>query len=182
MILADRQIDSFCRDSGMVTPYRPENLQPASLDVTLWDEFRVFEPHAEGVIDLANPPDITKRVKADKFVLHPGEFILGSTEEAVKMPAGIVGRIEGKSSLGRLGLIVHATAGYIDPGYEGTITLEMGNMLRLPIVLRPGKLVAQLSFHKLVSPPWNTYQGRYQGMREPAASRYTGTQEHPDEA
>lgn len=171
MILPDLRIRALAEE-GMITPFKPENIQPASIDVTLSDHFRIFEPHDEGFIDLEAPIDITKFVQSDRFVLHPGEFALGVTEEVVNMPDDLVARIEGKSSLGRLGLIVHATAGFIDPGFKGAVTLEMTNLMRLPLVLRPGKLIAQLSFHVMSAPASNPYNGRYQGDMTVGASRY----------
>lgn len=171
MILNDAAIISRCK-GGMIEPFRPENVQPASIDVALFNSFRVFEPHDEGYIDLNEPADITKPVLRDRFVLHPGEFVLGATEEVVRMPDDLVARIEGKSSIGRLALAVHVTAGFIDPGFHGRVTLEMVNLNKLPIILRSGKLVAQLSFHTLVAPAERPYQGRYQGDMDVASSRY----------
>ena len=177
MILPDHEIYDRCvrvraPAEPLVTPYRAQNLQPASIDVTLADEFRVFVPHGEGLIDLNNPVDLTRKVETDRFVLHPGEFVLGVTEEMVNMPDDLVARIEGKSSLGRLGLIVHATAGFIDPGFRGCVTLEMTNLMRLPLVLRPGKLIAQISFHQMSSAAKQPYAGRYQGDMGVGESRY----------
>ena len=179
MILNDEDIRSRC-EQGMVAPYRPANVQPASIDVSLGTEFKVFVPHAEGVVDLRAPVDITKHVKIPEdncFVLHPGEFVLGVTEEAISMPDDLVGRVEGKSSLGRLGLIVHATAGFIDPGFRGPITLEMTNLMRLPLVLRPGKLIAQISFYLLTRPAEKPYNGRYQNAKTVESSRYGSPKE-----
>lgn len=171
MILPDYQIREYCL-KGMVDPFRNENIQPASLDVTLYNEFRTSSGHSHVGIDLNDPPDITNLVESDHFVLHPGEFVLGVTEEIVKIPHDIVSRIEGKSSLGRLGLAVHVTAGFIDPGFNGRVTLEMVNLNRLPIILRAGKLVAQLSFQFMTAPSEQPYQGRYQGDLTAAPSRY----------
>lgn len=157
----------------MVDPYRPEQLQPASYDVRLHDRFMISEPHDEGYIDLDDPKDITKYVQRDRFVLHPGEFVLGVTEEVVHMPDNVVARIEGKSSIGRLGLAIHVTAGFIDPGFNGRVTLEMVNLNKLPIILRAGKLVAQLSFQYMSDPARKPYEGRYQGDMDVTASRYS---------
>jgi len=188
-VLCDRDIRERCEsghtglsgleEGGMVTPFRPELVQPASLDMLLGPTFRVYENSACPVVDLWDPAsyaNLTRKVSVDTdtgFVLHPGEFVLGSTDEVVRMPEDLVGRVEGKSSLGRLGLIVHATAGYIDPGFTGVITLEMTNLLRVPIVLHPGIPICQLSFHRLTGVPDEAYSGRYQGDRAVAASRYT---------
>lgn len=175
MILADHEIRELCESSGLVAPYLPENVQPASIDVRLGNEFRVFERDSTTHIDMADPADITKLVKIaddDYFLLHPGEFVLGSTVERVCMPTDLVSRIEGKSSVGRLGLMVHVTAGYIDPGFVGNVTLEMTCLHPLPIMLRPGRLIAQISFHSMASPAEKPYKGRYQNDTGPAASRY----------
>ncbi len=175
MILADHEIRKLCETRGLVTPYMPANIQPASIDVRLGDEFRVFERDSTTHVDLDDPVDITKLVKikdGEYFLLHPGEFVLGSTVERVSMPTDLVSRIEGKSSVGRLGLMVHVTAGYIDPGFVGNITLEMTCLHPLPIKLRPGKLIAQISFHSMASPAEEPYKGRYQNDTGPAASRY----------
>lgn len=173
MILPDYEIELFCVRHEMVKPYRPDNLQPASLDVALHDRFCISEPHDEGYIDLADPVDITKYVQRDRFVLHPGEFVLGVTEEVVHIPNNVVARIEGKSSIGRLGLAIHVTAGFIDPGFHGRITLEMVNLNKLPIILRAGRLVAQLSFQYMTASARKPYAGRYQGDMDVTASRYS---------
>jgi len=175
MILSDRDIVDLCRTGGLVEPFIIDNVQPASIDLRLGNDFRVFVPHSEGTIDLASPTDITKPVYVDddrSFVIHPGEFVLGVTMERVSIPGDLVGRVEGKSSLGRLGLIVHATAGYIDPGFVGRITLEMANLMRVPLRIYPGQLICQLSFHRLATPARSLYQGRYQGDMTVAASRF----------
>lgn len=177
MLLPDHEIRTLCKERALVFPFYEKNVQPASIDVTLGTEFRIFEPHDDRCIDLADPVDITKRVIAGEsgFVLHPGEFALGVTEEVVTMPDDLVARIEGKSSLGRLGLIVHATAGFIDPGFKGRITLEMTNLMRLPLVLRPGQLIGQISFHVMTAPVQKRYDGRYQNSMTVDASRYGQT-------
>lgn len=178
-VLPDHQIEFYCRERGMIDPYRPENLQPASLDLTLGRDFRVFKDASKiKFVDLSDPEtykDLTEPVTVtDEFVLHPGEFVLAATDEVVSIPAELVARIEGKSSLGRLGLVVHATAGYIDPGFNGSITLEMCNWLKAPIVMQPGRPFCQLSFMTMDSLPTKTYQGRYQGDMTAAPSRYGG--------
>ncbi len=128
-------------------------VQPASVDLRLGDSFRVFHNHRASAIDLRHPPEnLTEEVIVpgeEPFVIHPGEFCLGRTLEWVELPDDIVARIEGKSSLGRLGLIVHATAGFCDPGWRGTLTLELNNLTRVPIKLYPGLPIAQLSFMTL---------------------------------
>lgn len=158
-------------------------VQPASVDVRLGDSFRVFHNHKIKSIDLANPPsELTEHVRVDPdddFVIHPSEFVLGRTIEWVEMPDDIVARIEGKSSLGRLGLIVHATAGFVDPGFKGSLTLEIANFNSVPIVLRPGLPIAQLSFMTLDREADRPYGhpdlgSHYHGQQEATESRYEG--------
>ena len=171
-------------DSGriMIKPFDATLVQPASIDLRLGDSFRVFHNHRAAGIDLRDgpPPGLTEEVLAtpeDGFVIHPGEFVLGVTEEHVELPDDVVARIEGKSSLGRLGLIVHATAGFVDPGFKGTLTLEITNLTRVPIRLYPGLLIAQLSFMALDAPAERPYGSaelgsHYQGQRAATESRY----------
>jgi dCTP deaminase len=164
-----------------IDPWSPDHVQPASVDLRLGDSFRVFTNHDIAAIDLRDVPDnLTREVLVPddgSFVIHPGEFCLGRTLEWVELPDDIVARIEGKSSLGRLGLIVHATAGFCDPGWKGTLTLELNNLTRVPIVLHPGLEIAQLSFMTLDRPalaPYGSAQlgSHYQGQRAATASRY----------
>lgn len=172
MTLADWQLRAL--GPTLISPYIEENVQPASIDVRLGNDFMVFERDQTPFIDLADPVDITKRVHVedgDYFMLHPGEFVLGVTMERVMMPNNIVCRIEGRSSCGRLGLMVHVTAGYIDPGFCGPITLEMTCMHPLPMKLRPGFRVAQLSFVQIEEVE-NPYVGRYQDADTVQASRF----------
>jgi dCTP deaminase len=166
----------------VIRPFDPELIQPASIDLRLGDTFRVFHNHRAAVIDLRKgpPSGLTEEVAAtpeDGFVIHPGEFCLGRTEEWVELPDDVVARIEGKSSLGRLGLIVHATAGFIDPGWKGTLTLELNNLTRVPIKLYPGLLIAQLSFMGLdraAERPYGSAElgSHYQGQVAATESRY----------
>src|ERR687889_1652284 len=149
-VLSDGTIRRLVEEGSVVIdPWDPALVQPASVDLRLGDSFRVFHNHRTAAIDLRDPPtNLTEEVVAspeDGFVIHPGEFCLGRTQEWVELPDDIVARIEGKSSLGRLGLIVHATAGFCDPGWRGTLTLELNNLTRVPIKLYPGLLIAQLS-------------------------------------
>jgi len=164
-----------------IDPWDPGLVQPASVDLRLGDSFRVFHNHLAPAIDLRNPPDhLTEEVivpEGKSFVIHPGEFCLGRTLEWVELPDDVVARIEGKSSLGRLGLIVHATAGFCDPGWKGTLTLELNNLTRVPIILHPGLEIAQLSFMMLDQPALRPYGSpelgsHYQGQRAATASRY----------
>jgi dCTP deaminase len=158
-------------------------VQPASVDVRLGDTFRVFHNHRASAIDLRDPPKgLTEEVRVEEdeaFVIHPGEFCLGRTLEWVELPDDIVARVEGKSSLGRLGLIVHATAGFCDPGWKGTLTLEFANLTRIPIKLYAGLPIAQLSFMTLDAPAERPYGhedlgSHYQGQVEATESRYEG--------
>jgi len=167
----------------VIEPWDPELVQPASVDLRLGDTFRVFHNHRASAIDLREPPtNLTEEVKVgagEQFVIHPGEFCLGATAEWVELPDDVVARIEGKSSLGRLGLIVHATAGFCDPGWKGTLTLELNNLTRIPIKLTPGLLIAQLSFMALDAPARRPYGhselgSHYQGQVAATESRYGG--------
>ena len=164
-----------------IDPWDEGLVQPASVDLRLGDSFRVFHNHRVAAIDLRDPPgNLTEEVvvpDGESFVIHPGEFCLGRTLEWVELPDDIVARIEGKSSLGRLGLIVHATAGFCDPGWKGTLTLELNNLTRIPIKLYPGLEIAQLSFMALDRPARRPYGSpdlgsHYQGQRAATASRY----------
>lgn len=181
VLLSDRDISAEL-DSGRVLldPYDPAMVQPSSVDVRLDRYFRLFDNHKYPVIDpAAEQPDLTRLVEVEgdePFVLHPGEFVLGSTYEQVTLPDDIAARLEGKSSLGRLGLLTHSTAGFIDPGFSGHVTLELSNVATLPITLWPGMKIGQLCFFRLSSPALRPYgQGaagsRYQGQRGPTASR-----------
>src|SRR5665213_3283503 len=164
-----------------IDPWDPALVQPASVDLRLGDSFRVFHNHRISAIDLSQPPaNLTEEVTVpagESFVIHPGEFCLGRTLEWVEIPDDIVARIEGKSSLGRLGLIVHATAGFCDPGWKGTLTLELNNLTRVPIKLWAGLAVAQLSFMTLDAPAERPYGhaelgSHYQGQTSATESRY----------
>lgn len=181
MLLSDRDIRGEI-DAGRVVlePYDAGMVQPSSVDVRLDRFFRVFENHRYPHIDPASEqPDLTRLVEAsgnDAFVLHPGEFVLASTFEVVTLPDDVAARLEGKSSLGRLGLLTHSTAGFIDPGFSGHVTLELSNVATLPIMLWPGMKIGQLCFFRLSSPsehPYGSarYGSRYQGQRGPTPSR-----------
>ncbi|TQJ49077.1 dCTP deaminase [Phycicoccus sp. SLBN-51] len=181
MLLSDRDIKAEI-DSERVRlePYDPAMIQPSSIDVRLDKFFRLFDNHKYPVIDPSqDQPDLTRLVEVDPsdgFVLHPGEFVLGSTLETVSLPDDLAARVEGKSSLGRLGLMTHATAGFVDPGFSGHVTLELSNVATLPIILWPGMKVGQLCFFRLTSPAENPYGSEkygshYQGQRGPTASR-----------
>jgi dCTP deaminase len=183
-VLSDGTIRRLVDDGRIrIEPWDPAMVQPASVDLKLGTSFRVFHNHRLPAIDLAQPPSgVTEHVQIDEdanFVIHPGEFVLGTTVEWVELPDDIVARIEGKSSLGRLGLIVHATAGFVDPGFSGTLTLEITNLTRVPIVLWPGKPIAQLSFMALDQAAERPYGhpdlgSHYQSQAEATESRYEG--------
>ena len=181
MLLSDRDIRAEL-DSGRVVlePYDPTMVQPSSVDVRIDRYFRLFDNHKYPVIDPAQEqPDLTRLVEVDPdeaFVLHPGEFVLASTYELVTLPDDVAARLEGKSSLGRLGLLTHSTAGFIDPGFSGHITLELSNVANLPITLWPGMKIGQLCLFRLSSPAERPYGSagvgsRYQGQRGPTPSR-----------
>ncbi len=181
MLLSDRDIKAEV-DGGRVVlePYEPAMVQPSSVDVRLDRFFRVFENHRYPHIDPASEqPDLTRLVEVvpdEAFVLHPGEFVLASTFEVVTLPDDVAARLEGKSSLGRLGLLTHSTAGFIDPGFSGHVTLELSNVATLPIMLWPGMKIGQLCFFRLSSPAEHPYGSakhgsRYQGQRGPTPSR-----------
>lgn len=182
MLLSDCDIHQAIADGRLgVSPYDPDMLQPASIDVRLDDRFLVFENHAYPFIDPAQEQaDLTREVRVTRggehFVLHPGEFVLASTYEEVRLGDDLAGRLEGKSSLGRLGLITHSTAGFIDPGFHGHITLELSNLTRVPLLLWPGMKIGQLAVFQMTSPAEHPYGSavrgsRYQGQRGPTASR-----------
>ncbi|MDV3222582.1 dCTP deaminase [Intrasporangium sp.] len=182
MLLSDKDIRAEI-DAGRVVldPYDPAMIQPSSIDVRLDKYFRLFDNHKYPYIDPAQEqPELTRLVEVgadeDSFVLHPGEFVLGSTLETVTLPDDLAARVEGKSSLGRLGLMTHATAGFVDPGFSGHVTLELSNVATLPIMLYPGMKIGQLAFFRLSSSaehPYGSgkYGSHYQGQRGPTASR-----------
>lgn len=179
-VLSDRDIHQRCA-LGMVTPYFTNNVQPASIDLRLGSEFIIFPRHFADGIDLADVRDQGTKIKLPNddsfFRIGPGEFILGVTHEQVQIPNDLVARIEGKSSIGRIGLMVHVTAGFIDPGFRGHITLEIVNLRNVPIILRPGKEICQLSFHIMNSIPQRPYSGRYQDAEGVEASLYGRTRD-----
>lgn len=182
MILSDRSLREAIEAGRIVIePFDPTTVQPSSIDVRVDGLFRVFRNHTAGVIDVKQDmTGLTELVEiADDgvFMLHPGEFVLGSTLERVAVPDDLVARIEGKSSLGRLGLLIHSTAGFIDAGFDGHITLELANVASLPITLYPGMKIGQLSFMRMTTPADHPYGSgahgsKYQGQRGPTPSRY----------
>ncbi len=181
VLLSDRDILAEIEAKRVVVePYDPAMIQPSSIDFRLDRYFRVFENHRYPHIDpAADQSDLTREVEPngdEPFILHPGEFVLGSTLEVVTLPDDLAASVEGKSSLGRLGLLTHATAGFVDPGFSGHVTLELANVATLPIKLYPGMKIGQLCFFRLSSPaehPYGSakYGSRYQGQRGPTPSR-----------
>jgi dCTP deaminase len=186
MILSDvSTLEAIANKEIVLDPFIEENLQGSSIDVCVDRYFRVFRNHTTGFIDPKQPQeDMTELVEIDSkevgdkaFMLHPGEFVLGSTLETIEIANHLVARLEGKSSLARLGLVIHSTAGYIDPGFKGTITLEFSNVATLPIAIYPGMKIGQLSFHKMTTPAERYYgsekaKSKYLGQKGPTPSQY----------
>lgn len=182
MILSDGTIRALLASGRLVIdPIDADQVQPASVDVRLGDRFLVFRNHTVDSIDPFRPSaDLTAPVEVPEgspFVLHPSEFVLGTTLERVEMPDDLVSRVEGKSSLGRVGLLIHATAGFVDPGFRGQITLELSNVSPLPIKLWPGMRIGQLSFHNLDKAAERPYGhpdlgSKYNDQAGPVGSRY----------
>jgi dCTP deaminase len=179
-VLSDRDIRTAVEAGRVrIDPWDPSCLQPSSVDLHLDREFRVFRNNRYPFIDVRQAqPDLTELVSItdeDPFILHPGEFVLGQTLEWVELPDDLVARLEGKSSLGRLGLLIHSTAGYVDPGWKGTLTLELSNVANLPIALYFGMKIGQISFFGMSSPVERPYGSKelgskYQGQSTPTAS------------
>ena len=182
MILSDRTIREQLQAGRIVIdPLDADNIQPSSVDLRLDRYFRVFRNHTMRVIDVKeDQEELTELVEIsdeDGFILHPGEFVLGSTAERVALPDDLVARLEGKSSLGRLGLLIHSTAGFVDAGWDGYLTLELSNVANLPITLYPGMKIGQISFLQMTTAadiPYGSSQvgSKYQGQRGPTPSRY----------
>jgi dCTP deaminase len=182
VILSDRDLRTeLAAGRIIIEPFDEACVQPSSIDIKVHNLFRVFRNHTAGIIDVKKDmTDLTELVDIPLdgvFILHPGEFVLGSTLERVAVPNDLVARVEGKSSLGRLGLLIHSTAGFIDAGFDGHVTLELANVANLPITLYPGMKIGQISFITMTSPAEKPYgsgaQGsKYQGQRGPTPSRY----------
>ena len=181
-VLSDRDIRAALEGGDVrIDPYDPQDLQPSSVDLHLDRAFRVFRNNRYPYIDVrVEQPDLTELLTVaddEPFILHPGEFVLGQTLEWVELPNDLVARLEGRSSLGRLGLLIHSTAGYVDPGWKGNLTLELSNVANLPIALYAGMRIGQISFFRMSSPVERPYgspelRSRYQGQKEPTASAY----------
>jgi dCTP deaminase len=183
MVLSDRTIRRLLEEGRIgIEPYDEDLLQPSSVDVRVDRLFRVFRNSRYPYIDVKEPmEDLTELVEVSDehqpFILHPGEFVLGSTLERIRLPDDLVARLEGKSSLGRLGLLIHSTAGFIDPGWDGHVTLELSNVANLPITIYVGMKIGQLSFMELTEAAENPYGtaaigSKYQGQAGPTPSRY----------
>jgi dCTP deaminase len=182
VILSDRTIrENLAAGRIVIEPLDPSDIQPSSVDLRLDRYFRVFRNHTMQVIDVKqDQEELTELVEIgadDAFILHPGEFVLGSTAERVALPNDLVARLEGKSSLGRLGLLIHSTAGFVDAGWDGHLTLELSNVANLPITLYPGMKIGQISFLRMTTEaevPYGSDQvgSKYQGQRGPTPSRY----------
>jgi dCTP deaminase len=182
VILSDRTLrEELANGRIVIDPLDEANIQPSSIDLTLDRFFRLFMNHSYRVIDVKeDQEDLTELVEIkeeDAFILHPGEFVLGATAEMIGLPDDLVGRLEGKSSLARLGLLIHSTAGFCDPGFRGHVTLEFSNVANLPITLYPGMKIGQISFETMTTPADRPYgsdgmRSKYQGQRGPTPSRY----------
>jgi dCTP deaminase len=182
LILSDRDIfEAIASNRIGIEPFDKIDLQPSSVDLHVDRYFRTFHNARYPFIDVKKPmEDLTELIEVadeEAFILHPGEFVLGSTSEYVRLPNDLVARLEGKSSLGRLGLLIHSTAGYVDPGFEGHLTLELSNVANLPITIYPNMKIGQISFFQLTSEAENPYGtkslgSKYQGQRGPTPSRF----------
>ncbi len=180
-MLSDIDIKKALKDGDIkISPMEESFIQPSSIDLRVGEDFRVFENHKYSHIDpKAEQNDLTKLVAAsseEPFVLHPGEFVLGTTFEKVSLSNKIVARLEGKSSLGRIGLLIHSTAGFVDPGFTGYLTLELSNVANLPIKIYPEMKIGQISFYYLNTPSESEYGSsfygsKYQGQEGPTPSR-----------
>jgi len=182
VVLSDRTIRQEIESGRIVIdPFEPSNVQPSSVDVRVDRQFRVFHNARYPYIDVRQPmDDLTELVEVsgeEPFILHPGEFVLGQTLERVTLPDDLVARLEGKSSLGRLGLLIHSTAGFVDSGFSGNLTLELSNVANLPITIYHGMPIGQISFMRMDGPverPYGTGEAgsKYQGQAEPTPSRF----------
>ena len=181
MVLSDRSIrEALAAGTIVIDPFDDSCLQPSSVDLHVDQYFRLFRNHTSRVIDVReDQEDLTELVDIgeEPLILHPGEFVLGSTQEKVTLPADLVARLEGKSSLGRLGLLIHSTAGFVDAGWDGHLTLELSNVANLPITVYPGMKIGQISFLQMTTAADKPYgsdglRAKYQGQWGPTPSRY----------
>ena len=183
MVLSDHTIkEELEKGRIVIDPLDPADIQPASVDLRLDRQILVFSNSRRPHIDVRmGMDDLTETVRIDDeipFILHPGEFVLGSTLEHIELPDDLVARLEGKSSLGRIGLVIHSTAGFVDPGWKGHLTLELSNLARLPITLYYGMKIGQISYLRLTTPADRLYGSeglgsKYQGQTVPTASRFS---------
>ncbi len=180
MILSDVDIKREIKQKRLVvSPFNSKSVQPASYDVTLGSEFRIFKNSQKAYLDIKEDfsgfMELIKIPSGKPLIVHPGEFLLGTTLEKFKLPDNLVAQLMGRSSIGRLGIIVHATAGFVDPGFEGYLTLEMTNVANIPIALYPGMRIGQVSFTRLSSPAKNPYSpkrgSKYSGQKGPTVSK-----------
>lgn len=181
MVLSDRTIkEEISHNRIVIDPYDERSVQPASVDLHLDRKFRLFRNTAHAYVDIREEmPDLTELVEVEPdspFILHPGEFVLGGTVECISLPDDIVARVDGRSSLGRLGLLIHSTAGFVDPGWYGCLTLELSNVSNLPITLYYRMRIGQISFYRMTTPAENPYGSeilgsKYKGQMEPTPSR-----------
>jgi dCTP deaminase len=182
MILSDHSIrEELAKGRIVIAPFDDSCVQPSSVDLHVDRYFRVFRNHSQRVIDVKDDQEelteLVEIIEEDALILHPGEFVLGATLERVALPDDLVGRLEGKSSLGRLGLLIHTTAGFVDPGFDGYLTLEFSNVANLPITVYPGMKIGQISFLRMTTPADHPYGSsalgsKYQHQRGPTPSRY----------
>jgi dCTP deaminase len=181
MVLSDRSIrEALAAGTIVIDPFDDSCIQPSSVDLHVDQYFRLFRNHTSRVIDVReDQEDLTELVDIgeEPLILHPGEFVLGSTQEKVTLPADLVARLEGKSSLGRLGLLIHSTAGFVDAGWDGHLTLELSNVANLPITVYPGMKIGQISFLQMTTAADKPYgsdglRSKYQGQWGPTPSRY----------
>ena len=182
MVLSDRTIrEQLAEGRIVIDPLDPSDVQPASVDLHLDRKLLVFRNSRRALIDVREDLDGLTEIEeipdVQPFILHPGEFILASTLEYIALPDDLVARLEGKSSLGRIGLLIHSTAGYVDPGWKGHLTLELSNVASLPVTLYYGMKIGQISFLRLTTPAENLYGSKalgskYQGQTDPTASRF----------
>lgn len=179
MILSDKDILIKIKKGEIkIAPFDKTCVQPSTVDLHLFNEVRIFDNWQTGIVDVKEKTDNSRVVKIDKkgFIIHPGEFLLGSTVEKITLPDDVAAKLEGRSSLGRLGLVIHATAGYVDPGFSGWLTFELSNLSRLPIRIYEGMRMAQICFFQMSSPVLHPYGSgklgsKYQGQKGPTASR-----------
>ena len=178
MILSDRDLKQRLGKDLVVKPMKEDQIGPSSIDLSLGNSWRVFKQLTKTHIDPSKDKDtdeFTEILTADEFVIHPGEFVLGTTKEFIQVPNDLVGRLEGRSSWGRLGIVIHSTAGFVNPGFNGTLTLEMTNLGKMPVLLKSGMRICQIIFERLTSPAETPYNKRksskYSGQIGPGASK-----------